>query len=434
MRLTDVFTKLTLEQLRASVAGEIVVPRPIRKTKAALTAFITERLTPTLEKKLYDLLATRTAPRASASVRKRKREDHVPSTRKAYRLDSDDSEDPTEFLELPSEAVRKSCYRQFYEATSNAALALVVCAVCARERGLVPDDVSSIPLAKIPSPSRLIPGQPHQQHTLFNGMLLQPEGIERRGDRSVATICRECLHDLQKETQLPPKFSLANNLWVGPVPADLGCLTFPEQLLIAHLYPRVYVFKLFPKSGGGPMDGMQRGMRGNVSTYELNVEAMVAMVEGDLMPHPPTVLASLIAITYIGVGSIPKEWLHSTFRVRRHHVSRALRWLQANNPKYYGGISICEDRLNRLPEDDVPDEILGLIRQSNDTGLIDQEASGYVRTEDIGSFGTSLSRSYNILTGSTSDCRPDGGESAHAVDGDSNPVLDGKKNFSVVIA
>ena len=122
MPLPDAFRKLTVKQLLESVAGEIVVPRPIRKTKAALTAFITEHLTPTLERNLYDLLATRTTTQTPAAVRKRKREDHPPPTRKASRPDPDDSDESGEFLELPSEAVRKSCYREFYEATSNAAV------------------------------------------------------------------------------------------------------------------------------------------------------------------------------------------------------------------------------------------------------------------------------------------------------------------------
>ena len=51
MHLADVFKKLTCEQLWASVAGEVVVPHPNQRTKAALTAFITEHLTPTIEKK-----------------------------------------------------------------------------------------------------------------------------------------------------------------------------------------------------------------------------------------------------------------------------------------------------------------------------------------------------------------------------------------------
>ena len=215
-------------------------------------------------------------------------------------------------------------------------------------------------------------------------MLLQPEGLVHRGDRLFTNVCDECIRDLRKQAPLPPKFSLANNLWVGAVPTELSSLTFPEQLLIAHLYPRVYVFKLFPKSGAGATAGLQRGMRGNVSTYELNVHSMTDMVEGKLMPRPLAVLPSLIAITYIGVGRIPKNWLHSTFRVRHHHISRALTWLKENNPKYYGDINISADELNQLPEDDVPDEILGVIRQSTDEGLVDQESSGYVRTEDTG--------------------------------------------------
>lgn len=435
MRLTEVFTELTAKQLLAGVAGEIVVPRPIRKTKAALTTFITKRLTPALEKNLHDLLATHATPQTPAPAQKRKREDHSHPTRKAPRLDPDDLNDPEdsgEFLELPSEAVRKSCYQKFYEATSNAALELVVCAVCARERDRQSDRVSRMALDKIPSPSCLIPGQAHQQHTLFDGMLLQPEGIAHQGGCAVANICGECLRDLQKETGLPPRYSLANNLWLGSVPAELECLTFPEQLLIAHLYPRVYMFKLFPKSGGGPMDGMQRGMRGNVSTYELNVKAMTKMVEGKLMPRPPTVLASLITITYIGAGSLPKKWLHLTFRVRHHHVSRALRWLQANNPKYYGDITICNDQLNQLPEDDIPDAILGLIRQSNDTGLIDQESSGYVRTEDLGRFGPFPPTFHDDPTRSPKGCETGSGEMIHVADDAGSPSIDGKKYSTVM--
>jgi hypothetical protein len=62
----------------------------------------------------------------------------------------------------------------------------------------------------------------------------------------------------------------------------------------------------------------------------------------------------------------------------------ALRWLKANNPKYYGEINISEEQANLLPEDDVPEELLAIIRQSTDRGLVDQEADGYVPHEDGG--------------------------------------------------
>ena len=58
-------------------------------------------------------------------------------------------------------------------------------------------------------------------------------------------------------------------------------------------------------------------------------------------------------------------------------VFEALRWLKANNQKYYGDIQIDPERLCGLPEDDVPIEILSVIRQNDDTGLVDQESAGY---------------------------------------------------------
>lgn len=385
MRLTAVeVSKLLVKDVLAAAKGKLTIPRAFRSRKDALTDFVVANLTPALEGRLNELLTSQSQPSATAMAdRKRKRADEPLPTRKVPRPGADDL-DTAEFLDLPSEATRKACYRQFYEATTNAMLKLVVCAVCGRERDHQPDGVLSLDLEEIPSPSRLAPQQPHPKHKLFKGMLLQPEGLIEHGDRLLANVCGECNRDLRKQAPLPPRFSLANNLWVGAVPTELSSLTFPEQLLIAHLYPRVYVFKLFPKSGGGATAGLQRGMRGNVSTYALNVHSMTEMVGGKLMPRPLAVLPALIAITYIGVGRIPKSWLHSTFRVRRHHVSRALAWLKENNPKYYGDIVISAEELNQLPEDDVPDEILGVVRQSVDEGLVDQESSGYVRTEDAG--------------------------------------------------
>lgn len=385
MHLSDVISSLSMREIWDAI-HQLVVPTPYRRKKDVLTGFILRNLTPEVEKNLRDKLATQTSTKPRTPLRKRKRDEPEPTTtRKSPRVDTDKPDDDGEFLELPSDAVLRSCYRQFYEATSNAALEQVICAVCARERGCQPDGVLNIDIEAIPSPLRLVPHKPHPDHTIFDGMLLAPEGVIRQGGRSTVNICRECLGDLTKTSPLPPKLSLANNLWIGAVPTELSTLTFPEQLLIAHLYPRVYVFKLFPKSGAGLVDGLQRGMRGNVSTYELNVGAVAAMVEGKLMPRPPAILSSLIAITYIGVGRIAKNWIHSTFRVRRYHVSRALNWLKVNNPKYYGEVVISQHQLDQLPEDSVPDEILAVIRQSNDTTLVDQESSGYTRASETGS-------------------------------------------------
>ena len=192
-------------------------------------------------------------------------------------------------------------------------------------------------------------------------------------------VCKDCLVELKDESKKPPTYSLANNLWIGRIPWQLQVLTFSEQLLIALLYPRVYVFKLYPKDINFHPDGsvLQSGMQGNVSTYDLDVKGVASMLQGNLMPRPPLILPSVILVTFIGRGSAPKQSLHSIFHVRRQVVFEALRWLKANNQKYYGDIQIDPERLRGLPEDDVPIEILSVIRQSDDTGLVDQESAGY---------------------------------------------------------
>ncbi|EMD41244.1 hypothetical protein CERSUDRAFT_69846 [Gelatoporia subvermispora B] len=84
------------------------------------------------------------------------------------------------------------------------------------------------------------------------------------------------------------------------LPLILAELTVLEQLLIAQVYPWVYVFKLFPKLRGyRPLEeSLQRAMRGT---------------------------------------------------------------LQQNNPRYYGDIIISDERLAMLPEDDVPIEVETII-------------------------------------------------------------------------
>ncbi|CAK5281219.1 unnamed protein product [Mycena citricolor] len=286
-----------------------------------------------------------------------------------------------EFMRLPDDAQKQAIYRRFFEATSNAGVAMMICGVCAREVDAgIRDDEDSTPrrLDTLPNVHRLVPRVAHPAHTLYQGKLLEPKGVVVQADEIRVRVCSQCSASLLKAEDQPPKFSLANNLWIGPVPWHLQVLTFPEQLLIALLYPCVFVFKLHPRVGGRDPTKLQRGMRGTVSTYELDSDGITSMLVGDLMPRPPAVLASVISVTYIGVGQLPKNWLCSTFRVRRNVVFNVLHWLKENNPKYYGSISIDSSRLAALPDNDVPIEVLSLVRQTEDTDVVARESDGYL--------------------------------------------------------
>lgn len=148
---------------------------------------------------------------------------------------------PDGFLRPPTQRTREECYARFYQATSNAAVEICVCAVCGRESSVKADEVLMMPLSLLPNSHRLVPKESHGAHNLFEGKLLEPGGVTLGVEDPIISVCGECMQELKKVKDGPPKYSLANRMWIGKVPWELKVLTFPEQLLIALLYPRVCV-------------------------------------------------------------------------------------------------------------------------------------------------------------------------------------------------
>ena len=85
---------------------------------------------------------------------------------------------------------------------------------------------------------------------------------------------------------------------------------------------------------------------------------------------------------FIGQGNLTKDRILPTFRVRRWMVHRALYWLKEHNEDYYRDISIDDERLRNLPIDDVPEEVMSIIKHTNDVGLVAQESDGYVHEDE----------------------------------------------------
>ena len=204
------------------------------------------------------------------------------------------------------------------------------------------------------------------------------EHIKEDESKPKAWICDECLQALKSDSM--PKFALANNLWLGPIPHKLSILMLPEQLLVSRHYPRCFIVKLYLHDGkiSNP-NHLQQGMVGNVTLYNMNTNAIVDMLKGQLMPQPSIQLASVLAITYIGTKKLPKSWLKSTFRVRRRVVYEALAWLKENN-EIYADVVISAEQLASLPEDNIPLEILAAIRHEEHAELVEREGGGYVPT------------------------------------------------------
>jgi hypothetical protein len=302
--------------------------------------------------------------------------EHDPSL-EAQHLTVDEEQPHTSFMRAPSKEVIDGAIREFIDRTSNSALAVGVCAVCARETNR--KDLSSLPLGQIPSPHRLRPVAVHPQHHIVHEMLLQRAGLTNDGS---ANVCGECLRALKLDKI--PAFALANGMWIGEIPHELAYLTLPERLLIAKYFPAAYIIKLYPKTKGArhwDKRQLYSGLKGNVSTYQLDQTQIASMVDGTIMPQHPTVLAATIGITFVGPKNLPDRGLPDLFKVRRTRVQKALEWLKENNP-LFSDITISASRLEELPENDVPYELRATTKLSSDTTALYAEHEGYVPTQD----------------------------------------------------
>ena len=383
------FQYLTKDDITNAARNRIALPRHALRTRPNLDNYVLSQANDNLLEELRRIAKVKKAQleNKQAAKRKRKVENREEHNKRKRIQTVAEEEDSTRYLELPTEEDVRRCYISFYNATSANALAMAVCAVCACEKLVEEAGFSVVKLSAIPNRNRLIPRKAHPAHDLYDGVLLEPKGVCCvEGSEPDVRICRDCLKELGKQIDIPPPRSLANNLWVGRVPWQLSSLTYPERLLVARAYPRVYTFKLHPKTLNARMDvsSFQRGMKGTVSTYALNRDAMADMVSGRIMPRPISVLPELISIVFFGRGKLPISYLRSLFKVWRRVVLEALLWLKANNKTYYGDINIDDERLRSLPEDDIPAELLDIVRQSEDIGIVEEESAGYVNNDADG--------------------------------------------------
>jgi hypothetical protein len=269
--------------------------------------------------------------------------------------------------------------KEFIDRTGNEALKTYVCACCALETEA--EKISIVHVDLIPNSSLLVPSASHPQHDLFDGFLLEREGIEEVS--KMVNLCYDCY--LELERNLLPAFALANNMWIGQIPECLKTLTLVERLLIAKYFPTAYVVKLYPKqSSGGHRDSSQlySGFKGCVSTYPLDPKLVQSMVDGNLLPAPPVILSATVAVTFVTPSGKHEFCFPKTLYARRNKIREALEWLKKNNP-LYKDIIISEERLSMIPEDGVPIEIQSTAKHSTDIDSVIREHEGYVPSDSV---------------------------------------------------
>lgn len=134
---------------------------------------------------------------------------------------------------------------------------------------------------------------------------------------------------------------------------------------------------------------MNSGMRGNVSTYHLNIQDVAKIMTEGILPPPAWILAAVIGVTFITPKGKAEATMPDFLRVRRKRVHRkrvhdALLCCKRINP-LYRDVEISESNLAQLPEDGIPDELSSTAKVSNDMEMVVSEHEGYV-PQDEGRF------------------------------------------------
>ena len=232
---------------------------------------------------------------------------------------------------------------------------------------------------------RLAPAKRHRAHVLTDGMLLHRSVHSfptQPGLAPQAYVCSSCADTLKRHAT--PALSLANGMWIGDIPLVLRVLTLPERILVARYFPAAYIVKLYPMKKGArswSVHGFHSGLRGNVSTYCLNTDDIVAMTDTQIMPPSSAILAATIGVTFVGPRNLPQKTMPGFLHVNRHRVHDALLWLKQNNP-IYRDIVISSSRLEQLPLHGVPLEISLTAKHCDDTARLAEEMDGYVPEDD----------------------------------------------------
>ncbi|CAF1543835.1 unnamed protein product, partial [Rotaria sp. Silwood1] len=184
----------------------------------------------------------------------------------------------------------------------------------------------------------------------------------------MSTLCQKYHVALTKG--IIPKFSAANNMWLGDVPAELQDLTIPEEKLISLYRHNSCVIKLH--SPFHSTTTAQTALKGNCITFLQNVPDIV-----NSLPLQLEDLCDTLKVIFIGAHSPERIQLKKVLTVRKKKIIKALQWLKKYNVLYQH-IDINLKNIDALPEDNVPECIMSTMEQKLSDEEVSSERVGYI--------------------------------------------------------
>jgi len=184
----------------------------------------------------------------------------------------------------------------------------------------------------------------------------------------MCTLCQKCHDALSKERI--PKFSAANGMWLGDIPAELQGLTIPEEKLISLYRHNSCVIKL--QSPFHSVATSQTALKGNCITFLQNIPNIV-----NSLPLKLDDLCDTLKVIFVGARPPERIHLRKILTVRKKKIIQALQWLKKYNI-LYKTVEINFENIAQLPEDDVPESIMSTMEQKIGEDEIQSERVGYV--------------------------------------------------------
>ena len=201
-----------------------------------------------------------------------------------------------------------------------------------------------------------------------DGIILYTGGLFQQNKMNMCTLCQKCHGSLSKGHI--PKFSPANNMWLGDVPPELQELTIPEEKLLSLYRHNSCVIKLHSPFHSATT--AQAALKGNCITFLQNVPDIVKS-----LPLRLDDLCDTLKVIFIGARLPERIHLKKILTVRKKKIIEALQWLKKYNVLYQN-VDISLENIAQLPEDDVPDCIMSTLEQKLGEEEIQSERIGYV--------------------------------------------------------
>ncbi|CAF5137009.1 unnamed protein product, partial [Rotaria sp. Silwood1] len=201
-----------------------------------------------------------------------------------------------------------------------------------------------------------------------NGVILYTNGLFQQNKVNMCTFCQKC-HIALSKGQIP-KFSAANNMWLGDVPSELQGLTIPEEKLISLYRHNSCIVKLH--SPFHSTTTAQTALKGNCITFLQNVPNIV-----NSSPLTLDELCDTLKVIFVGAHPPERIQLKKVLTVRKKKIIEALYWLKKHNVLYQN-VDINLKNIAQLPEDDVPECIMSTMEQKIGDEEIQSERIGYI--------------------------------------------------------